>query len=79
MSLATRSGSCRSMNLRLVDAVLAATGLADNAPLRTKLLEQFDITTLTAPKFDEYMRGGSLHAPGRLADHRHAGGRAAQA
>jgi sulfite reductase (NADPH) flavoprotein alpha-component len=40
--------------------VLATTGLADNAPLRTKLLEQFDITTLTAPKFDEYMRGGSL-------------------
>ena len=44
---------------RLVDAVLATTGLADNAPLRTKLLEQFDITTLTAPKFDEYA-GGAL-------------------
>jgi sulfite reductase (NADPH) flavoprotein alpha-component len=47
-------------NPRLVDAVLATTGLADNAPLRTKLLEQFDITTLTAPKFDEYIGGGSL-------------------
>ena len=46
-------------NPRLVDALLAATGLADNAPLRTKLLEQFDITTLTAPKFDEYA-GGAL-------------------
>jgi sulfite reductase (NADPH) flavoprotein alpha-component len=45
---------------RLVDAVLATTGLGDNAPLRTKLLEQFDITTLTAPKFDEYVSGGSL-------------------
>ena len=56
---AIRSGSCRSMIPALVDAVLAATGLADNAPLRTKLLEQFDITTLTAPKFDEYIGGGS--------------------
>jgi sulfite reductase (NADPH) flavoprotein alpha-component len=44
---------------RQVDAVLATTGLADNAPLRTKLLEQFDIATLTAPKFDEYA-GGAL-------------------
>ena len=31
----------------LVDAVLDATGLADNEPLRARLLEQFDITTLT--------------------------------
>src|ERR1700733_8347489 len=46
-------------NPRQVDAVLATTGLADNAPLRTKLPEQFDITTLTAPKFDEYA-GGAL-------------------
>ena len=29
----------------LVDAVLDATGLADNGPLRARLLEQFDITT----------------------------------
>ena len=77
MSRATRSGSCRSMIRALVDAVLATTGLAGNAPLRAKLLEQFDITTLTAPKFDEYA-GGALSAAGRLADHRHAGGRTAQ-
>ncbi|HME26344.1 MAG TPA: flavodoxin domain-containing protein [Acetobacteraceae bacterium] len=34
----------------LVDAVLDAAGLAGNAPLRTRLLEQFDITTLTGPE-----------------------------
>ncbi|MGC1412998.1 MAG: flavodoxin domain-containing protein [Acetobacteraceae bacterium] len=45
---------------RLVDTVLATTGLSGNAPLRSTLLEQFDITTLTAPKFDEYTRGESL-------------------
>jgi sulfite reductase (NADPH) flavoprotein alpha-component len=33
----------------LVDAVLEAAGLAGNASLRAKLLDQFDITTLTAP------------------------------
>ena len=49
---------------RLVDAVLATTGLADNAPLRTKLLEQFDITTLTAPKFDEYAGGAMSRQDG---------------
>jgi sulfite reductase (NADPH) flavoprotein alpha-component len=31
----------------LVDAVLSATGLAANASLRTRLTEQYDITTLT--------------------------------
>jgi sulfite reductase (NADPH) flavoprotein alpha-component len=31
----------------LVDAVLNATGLAANASLRTRLIEQYDITTLT--------------------------------
>jgi sulfite reductase (NADPH) flavoprotein alpha-component len=31
----------------LVDAVLDAAGLAGNAPLRARLIEQFDITTLT--------------------------------
>ncbi len=31
----------------LVDAVLDATGLAANASLRTRLIEQYDITTLT--------------------------------
>ena len=31
----------------LVDAVLHATGLAANASLRTRLIEQYDITTLT--------------------------------
>jgi sulfite reductase (NADPH) flavoprotein alpha-component len=44
----------------LVDAVLAATGNAGNAQLHAKLSEQFDITTLTAPKFAEYAGGGSL-------------------
>jgi sulfite reductase (NADPH) flavoprotein alpha-component len=34
----------------LVDAVLAASGLAGNADLHARLLEQFDITTLTAPQ-----------------------------
>src|SRR5262249_5753047 len=33
----------------LVDAVLAASGLAGNASLQAKLLDQFDITTLTTP------------------------------
>jgi sulfite reductase (NADPH) flavoprotein alpha-component len=33
----------------LADAVLEAAGLAGNASLRAKLLDQFDITTLTAP------------------------------
>jgi len=33
----------------LVDQVLAASGQDGNAPLRTRLLEQYDITTLTAP------------------------------
>jgi sulfite reductase (NADPH) flavoprotein alpha-component len=32
----------------LVDAVLTAAGLAGNADLRSRLLEQFDITTLTS-------------------------------
>jgi len=49
---------------RLADAILATTGLADNAPLRTKLLEQFDITTLTAPKFDEYAGGAMSRQDG---------------
>jgi sulfite reductase (NADPH) flavoprotein alpha-component len=44
----------------LVDAVLAATRNTGNAQLQTKLSEQFDITTLTAPKFQEYGGGGSL-------------------
>lgn len=44
----------------LVDAVLAATGNSGNAGLHAKLTEQFDITTLTAPKFNEYAGGGSL-------------------
>jgi sulfite reductase (NADPH) flavoprotein alpha-component len=35
----------------LVDAVLAAAGHSDNAQLRARLLEQFDITTLTAQGF----------------------------
>jgi sulfite reductase (NADPH) flavoprotein alpha-component len=34
----------------LVDAVLEAAGLSGNAPLRTRLLEQFDIATLTGPE-----------------------------
>jgi sulfite reductase (NADPH) flavoprotein alpha-component len=34
----------------LVDAVLDAAGLAGNAPLRARLIEQFDITTLTGPE-----------------------------
>jgi sulfite reductase (NADPH) flavoprotein alpha-component len=34
----------------LVDAVLAATGLSGNAQLRGRLLEQFDIATLTGPE-----------------------------
>ena len=34
----------------LVDSVLAATGLSGNAQLRGRLLEQFDITTLTGPE-----------------------------
>lgn len=35
----------------LVDAVLGAAGLAGNAPLRMKLMDRFDITTLTrAPR-----------------------------
>jgi sulfite reductase (NADPH) flavoprotein alpha-component len=37
----------------LVDAVLDATGLAGNASLRTRLTEQYDITTLTrSPRLD---------------------------
>src|SRR5262249_1500996 len=32
----------------LVDAVLAASGLSGHAELRTRLLDQYDITTLTA-------------------------------
>jgi sulfite reductase (NADPH) flavoprotein alpha-component len=43
----------------LVDAVLAATGLADNAPLRARLAEQFDLTTLTAEKFAQHVGDGS--------------------
>ena len=34
----------------LVDAVLDAVGLAGNAPLRARLAEQFDITTLAGPE-----------------------------
>jgi sulfite reductase (NADPH) flavoprotein alpha-component len=34
----------------LVDAVLDAVGLAGNASLRARLIEQFDITTLTGPE-----------------------------
>jgi sulfite reductase (NADPH) flavoprotein alpha-component len=45
----------------LVDAVLSATGLADNSQLRAKLSEQYDLTTLTTEKFNDYMGGrGSL-------------------
>jgi sulfite reductase (NADPH) flavoprotein alpha-component len=42
---------------RLVDAILSATGLAGNAQLHTKLSEQYDLTTLTANKFHEYIDG----------------------
>jgi sulfite reductase (NADPH) flavoprotein alpha-component len=39
----------------LVDAVLSATGLEANASLRTRLIEQYDITTLTqAPRIESW-------------------------
>jgi sulfite reductase (NADPH) flavoprotein alpha-component len=34
----------------LVDAVLEAAGLAGNAPLRERLIDQYDITTLVSPE-----------------------------
>ena len=40
----------------LVETVLAAAGLAGDRQLHRRLSEQFDITTLTAPAFDQYVR-----------------------
>ncbi len=40
----------------LVESVLAAAGLAGDRQLHRRLSEQFDITTLTAPAFDQYVR-----------------------
>jgi sulfite reductase (NADPH) flavoprotein alpha-component len=45
---------------KLVDAVLAASGLGGNAALHARLVEQFDITTLTAPAFDAHVGTGTL-------------------
>jgi sulfite reductase (NADPH) flavoprotein alpha-component len=40
----------------LVDAVLAASGLAGDAALHARLSEQFDVTTLTTQKFADHVR-----------------------
>src|SRR5262249_16798748 len=52
----------------LVDAVLAAAGLSGNAARRTRVLEQFDITTLTGPepRPDGWQVIDMLEAEGRV-------------
>ena len=56
-------GVVASNDPALVDAVLQAAGLADDAALRDALIDRLDITTLTARQIEDFARATNTAAP----------------